>query len=177
MTPRNSIINLSGLRYNVGSVTTRRRLTRTPTETLGRLRDGQHDAVEAHSPHPTGPISPTPSGQSGAVGSVSPWPVVRLRTQATDQRTDALAALRKSAGSSARDSKHSRLRGPTCARRTAVIQVIRLGWAHQVETSARSFFPETGRSWGSSLVNPRETSASNAAARSPALSERSCADS
>src|SRR5664280_3303113 len=93
MTPRNSIINLSGLRYNVGSVTTRRRLTRTPTETLGRLRDGQHDAVQAHSPHPTGPISPTPSGQSGAVGSVSPWPVVRLRTQATDQRTDALASI------------------------------------------------------------------------------------
>ena len=96
MTPRNSIINLSGLRYNVGSVTTRRRLTRTPTETLGRLRDGQHDAVQAHSPHPTGPISPTPSGQSGAVGSVSPWPVVRLRTQATDQRTDALASIHRS---------------------------------------------------------------------------------
>lgn len=41
--------------------------------------------------------------------------------------------------------------------RTVVVGHTRLGWANQVETSARSFFPETGRSWGSSLVNPRVT--------------------
>ncbi len=49
--------------------------------------------------------------------------------------------------------------------------------AIQADASAGSFFPGTGRPRGRSRVKASEKSASNAAARRPALSDRSCADS
>ena len=50
-------------------------------------------------------------------------------------------------------------------------------WTQTATSAGVGLFREAGRSCGSSLVNPNEMRARRAAARSPALSDRSCADS